>query len=62
MFNRKVHCRHCGSSEGIIKHGSGKTGYQRYRCMTCMRTFQAKYIYNISSFREKKSASLAAMS
>ncbi|SQI43516.1 Transposase and inactivated derivatives [Leminorella richardii] len=62
MFNKKILCRHCGSCEGIIKHGSGKSGYQRYRCLSCRRTFQAKYIYKISSIKEKKGVTTAAYS
>lgn len=54
MYHKKVYCRYCGASEGVIKHGFGKSGYQRYRCTSCMHTFQTKYIYKVNSFKEKK--------
>lgn len=45
MYNRKVECRYCHQKSGTRKHGTGRSGYQRYRCTLCGRTFQNKYIY-----------------
>lgn len=38
-------CRYCRKKDGVRKYGRGKTGLQRYRCESCNRTFQDKYIY-----------------
>lgn len=46
VFQLKIKCRYCGQSEGVRMHGKGRTGYKRYRCTFCNKTFQAKYIYN----------------
>ncbi len=46
MFRKKVDCRYCNQNDLIRKHGTGRTGYQRYYCGHCQRTFQIKYIYN----------------
>lgn len=46
MFRKKVDCRYCNQSVNIRKHGTARSGYQRYYCGLCQRTFQIKYIYN----------------
>lgn len=49
MKVKKVPCRFCGNVDNVRKHGSGKsTKMQRYYCTHCVKTFQVKYIYNIS--------------
>lgn len=42
-----IKCRYCDKSDEVRLHGKGRSGYQRYRCLACKRTFQAKYIYNV---------------
>lgn len=51
MFNQKVECKYCHRTEGVKRHGTGHSGYQRYRCLLCKRTFQSKYVYII--YKEK---------
>lgn len=49
MKIKVIPCRFCGSVEHVRKHGSGKsTKMQRYYCTDCVKTFQVKYIYNVS--------------
>ena len=34
-----------GQTKPVRKHGTGSTGYQRFRCLDCKRTFQLDYAY-----------------
>ena len=47
LFQPKVKCRYCHKTEYVKRHGKGRSGYQRYRCLECRKTFQDKYIYNV---------------
>lgn len=42
----EVKCRFCDQAKEVKKHGKGKGGYQRYRCLSCNRTFQLDYSYH----------------
>ncbi len=44
MAYEKVKCAFCGSEE-VIKYGKHPNGYQRYRCKSCLKTFQRDYKY-----------------
>ncbi len=56
MKMKNIPCRYCGNVEYVRKHGSGKsTKMQRYYCTYCVRTFQIKYIYDISKPETKDS-------
>ncbi|SQI36573.1 Transposase and inactivated derivatives [Leminorella richardii] len=46
MFNKKIPCRYCTRTHTVKKHGTARSGYQRYWCNHCRRTFQMKYIYS----------------
>ena len=39
-----VECPHCKSTK-VNEHGVSAVGKQRYRCVTCGKTFQLKYTY-----------------
>ncbi|WP_415679760.1 IS1 family transposase, partial [Vibrio ordalii] len=41
----QVQCRFCNQTEHVRKHGTGVTGFQRFRCIECKRSFQLDYIY-----------------
>nr|WP_232370362.1 IS1 family transposase [Xenorhabdus lircayensis] len=41
----EVKCRFCDQTKEVKKQGKGKGGYQRYRCLSCNRTFQLDYSY-----------------
>ena len=45
MATIKVYCRFCKNSNSVRKHSMGSTGYQRYRCLDCKKTFQLHYVY-----------------
>ncbi|MBK5071778.1 IS1 family transposase [Budviciaceae bacterium CWB-B4] len=45
MFKRRIYCRYCSRSNAIKKHGTAPSGYQRYLCGHCQKTFQENYIY-----------------
>ncbi|WP_425482130.1 transposase [Budvicia diplopodorum] len=47
LFSSPPLCPYCNITSRVKKHGKGRTGYQRYFCTSCSRTFQTKYIYNI---------------
>jgi transposase-like protein len=34
-----VACPHCGRPNGVIKHGTNRSGSARHRCTACSRTF-----------------------
>ncbi|MDC9598334.1 IS1-like element transposase [Xenorhabdus anantnagensis] len=42
----EVVCRYCGQTKPVPKHGTGKTGFPRYYCKNCQKTFQLNYRYN----------------
>lgn len=65
MFNKKVECKYCHRSHGVRKHGTGHSGYQRYRCVFCRKTFQIKYVYmvyNEKAYEEVATRFLAGQS
>lgn len=39
-------CHYCEEKHHIRKHGKSRAGITRYRCCTCNRTFQSRYIYH----------------
>ena len=39
-ITKAVTCKHCGSSEGIVKYGTYK-GTPRYWCKACQKKFKA---------------------
>ncbi|WP_071605938.1 IS1/IS1595 family N-terminal zinc-binding domain-containing protein [Budvicia aquatica] len=41
-------CPYCDDTTPVRKHGTSRSGSQRYRCSECRRTFQDKYIYQTS--------------
>ncbi|WP_155271211.1 IS1 family transposase [Xenorhabdus bovienii] len=45
MATVEVKCRFCQQVEYVKKHGKGEAGHQRYRCLSCKRTFQLDYAY-----------------
>ena len=45
MATINVNCRFCQQAESVRKHGLGTTGFQRFRCLDCKRTFQLNYAY-----------------
>ena len=45
MAKVDVRCPFCGLTDPVRKHGYGKGKHQRYRCLTCTRTFQLDYTY-----------------
>jgi transposase-like protein len=45
MATIQVQCRFCNQTEHVRKHGTGVTGFQRFRCIECKRSFQLDYIY-----------------
>ncbi|BET97370.1 hypothetical protein TCT1_22910 [Xenorhabdus sp. TCT-1] len=45
MATVEVKCRFCHQTKDVKKHGIGKGGHQRYRCLYCNRTFQLDYAY-----------------
>ncbi|VFS58140.1 transposase [Leminorella grimontii] len=38
-------CPICSNHRSVIRYGYSKTKAQRYRCMSCQKSFQLKYIY-----------------
>ncbi len=45
MATVEVKCRFCNRAKGVKKHDTGKGSHQRYRCLSCHRTFQLEYSY-----------------
>jgi len=45
MATIQVNCRFCDKAESVRKHGFGTAGYQRFRCLSCKRSFQIDYGY-----------------
>ncbi len=52
MSKNQVLCRFCKKSETIRKHGKGRSGYPRYFCTTCNKTFQLDFIYKAYKERD----------
>ncbi|WP_438358095.1 transposase [Budvicia aquatica] len=42
-YKQMRECFHC-SSVDIYKYGYSRIGLQRYKCKSCNKTFQGKYI------------------
>ncbi|VFS46866.1 Transposase and inactivated derivatives [Budvicia aquatica] len=38
-------CPYCHDATQVRKHGTSRSGFQRYFCSECRRTFQDKYVY-----------------
>lgn len=45
MAKVDVKCPFCERTDPVKKHGYGKSGYQRYRCQSCKRSFLLDYAY-----------------
>ncbi|EUD06281.1 InsA N-terminal domain protein [Providencia alcalifaciens R90-1475] len=45
MAKVDVKCPFCLQTSSVKKHGLGSTGYQRYCCQDCCRSFQLDYEY-----------------
>ncbi|EHK2862681.1 IS1 family transposase [Vibrio parahaemolyticus] len=45
MATIQVNCRFCNQTEFVRKHGTGVSGFQRFRCLKCKRSFQLDYAY-----------------
>lgn len=45
MALAEVTCPFCEAIKDVKKFGKGSTGNQRYRCFSCMKTFQLHYTY-----------------
>ncbi|GKX53966.1 hypothetical protein SOASR030_00780 [Leminorella grimontii] len=54
MFTGKPLCRFCLQANKVRKHGTARSGHQRYLCTECRRTFQLKYIYQAYKHYEEK--------
>lgn len=52
MVLGNVPCKYCSQTHTVRKHGMARSGYQRYFCVQCCKTFQRKYIYNVHNKRE----------
>lgn len=42
----EVKCRYCQQTQPVRKHGTSRSGFPRYYCQLCRRTFQINYRYN----------------
>lgn len=45
MATIQVQCRFCHKTEPVRKHGKGHSGYSRFRCIECRKSFQLDYVY-----------------
>lgn len=45
MRDNQPVCHLCGQFNCVRKHGFARSGFQRYYCTSCKRTFQINYIY-----------------
>lgn len=45
MATIQVNCRFCNQTEYVRKHGTGVSGFRRFRCLECKRSFQLDYAY-----------------
>lgn len=45
MATIQVQCRFCHKTEPVRKHGKGHSGFPRFRCMECRKSFQLDYVY-----------------
>ncbi|WP_144413140.1 IS1 family transposase [Pragia fontium] len=45
MNNSFPICHHCNHATQVKKHGKSRTGFQRYYCLVCRKTFQTRYVY-----------------
>ena len=41
----EVKCPFCAATKDVKKFGKSSSGNQRYRCFSCLKTFQLDYIY-----------------
>jgi transposase len=44
VHKQDITCPHCGSNE-LRKHGRSRVGTQRWRCQSCLKSFQLGYAY-----------------
>ncbi|ELM6648790.1 IS1 family transposase [Vibrio vulnificus] len=54
MATIQAQCRFCNQTEHVRKHGTGVTGFQRFRCIECKRSFQLDYVYEAYKPNVKK--------
>lgn len=45
-------CKLCNSENTVRKHGRGRSGYPRFYCSNCKKTFQLNYVYN--AYKQEK--------
>ncbi|MEI8671034.1 IS1 family transposase [Vibrio sp. SA48] len=45
MATIQVQCRFCNKTEPVRKHGKGHSGFPRFRCLDCRKSFQLDYVY-----------------
>ncbi|HHP0494763.1 IS1 family transposase [Vibrio harveyi] len=45
MATIQVQCRFCNKTEPVRKHGKGHSGFSRFRCIECRKSFQLDYVY-----------------
>lgn len=58
MVIKNVPCCYCLQTHSVRKYGKAKSGYQRYMCKHCQRTFQLRYVYSAYKKRGDKYAKL----
>ncbi|WP_170126520.1 IS1 family transposase [Leminorella richardii] len=46
IIRKRPKCPFCSSAAHVKKFGKSRSGLQRYRCNSCEKTFQDKYIYD----------------
>ncbi|MGR5377210.1 IS1 family transposase [Vibrio harveyi] len=45
MFLTLAICRFCNKTEPVRKQGNGHSGFPRFRCIECRKSFQLDYVY-----------------
>ncbi len=55
MATIQVNCRFCNQTEHVRKHGISVSGFQRFRCLECKRSFQLDYAYEAYKLSKSKS-------
>lgn len=48
MATIQVQCRFYNKTEPVRKHGKGHSGFSRFRCIECRKSFQIDYVYEAS--------------
>jgi transposase len=44
VHKQDITCPHCGAND-LRKHGHSRVGTQRWRCQSCLKSFQLAYTY-----------------